>query len=116
LVEDNEQIRSLAATALSELGHIVWEAENGLAALRLVETHSPALDLLVTDVIMPGMSGRQLSDLLVQQYPHLKVLYVSGYSDNEIAPHGILETGVLLLQKPYTPNLLRDKVRETLEN
>ncbi len=116
LVEDNDQIRNLAVTTLRELGHTVWEAANGLAALQLVATFSPALDLLVTDVIMPGMSGRRLSDQLLQQYQQLKVLFVSGYSDNEIAPHGILETGVLLLEKPYTLTLLRDKVREVLDS
>jgi FixJ family two-component response regulator len=73
------------------------------------------MDLLITDVIMPGMSGKDLSIRLLNNYPHLKVLFVSGYTDDAIADHGILEEGVHFLQKPFSPDLLVEKVQEMLD-
>ncbi len=116
LVEDEESLRKLALRILEKLGYSVVEARNGVDALEIInkEDH-PEIDLLVTDVIMPKMGGKELSKKLFEEYPELKVLYICGYTDNAIAHHGVLDEGVVLLQKPFSPQSLAEKVRETLD-
>ncbi len=83
-------------------------------ALELAEQHDGPIDLLLTDVVMPGMNGRQLSELLRARRPGLRCLFMSGYPADVLAPHGVLETGVALLQKPFSIQSLSEKVRELL--
>jgi CheY-like chemotaxis protein len=115
LVEDDEQIRAIASLILDSSGYSVLTAANGHEALKLYKTQRDTIALLVTDVIMPGMSGRQLSDRLLSLQPNLKVLFVSGYTDAEIGPHGVLEPEIAFLPKPYTLDDLVRKVREVLD-
>ncbi|MBK9066388.1 MAG: response regulator [Gemmatimonadetes bacterium] len=114
LVEDEEAVRRLARRVLEEVGYRVLEAADGAEALRLADRWDDAIDLVVTDVIMPGMSGQELSARLRQQRPWLKILYVSGYTDDAILQHGTLLPNTSFLQKPFTPAGLAQRVRETL--
>ena len=114
LVEDELAVRRLARRVLRSKGYVVLEAANGREALRLVSQHPGPLDLMVTDVIMPGMSGPELADRLAREQPALRVLYMSGYADEAIGHHGVLEPGVEFLQKPFTPQDLAQRVREVL--
>jgi two-component system cell cycle sensor histidine kinase/response regulator CckA len=115
LVEDEASVRRIAASVLESLGYSVISAESGPEALGLVDSHSGPIDLLVTDVIMPQLSGKALADQLAKRLPGLPVLYTSGYDDNVVARHGALDPGVNFLQKPYTPAVLGNKVRELLD-
>ena len=115
LVEDSEGVRSLARLALERRGYIVLEAGHPHEALRLLEKLPDPVHILVTDVVMPEMSGRQLAERLAPQWPGLKVLYISGYTDDAVVRHGILEEGTPFLQKPFTPDALTQKVRDVLD-
>jgi PAS domain S-box-containing protein len=115
LVEDEDPVRSLAGQALRASGYTVLEARHGIEALSLWEHSQAPIHLLVTDVIMPHMSGHKLAQRLLQLRPELKVLYISGYTDDAIVHHGVLEPGLFFLQKPFTPNSLALKVREVLD-
>jgi two-component system, cell cycle sensor histidine kinase and response regulator CckA len=114
LAEDASGVRAAAEEILKRLGYTVLVANDGHTALELAAARTDTIHLLVTDVIMPEMSGRQLADRLQQQRPGLKVLYVSGYTDDAIVRHGMLEPGIAFLQKPFTPHTLARKVREVL--
>jgi PAS domain S-box-containing protein len=114
LAEDASGVRAVAQEILTRLGYTVLVANDGHAALKLARASTDAIHLLVTDVIMPEMSGRQLADRLKEQRPGLKVLFVSGYTDDAIVRHGMLEPGIAFLQKPFTPQTLARKVREVL--
>jgi PAS domain S-box-containing protein len=116
LVEDDMSVRELAQRVLEAQGYTVLVAPNGQAALELAGRHLAPIPLLLTDVVMPGMSGKVLAEQLVQTRPDLKVLFMSGYTDEAIAYHGILIPGVSLLQKPFSPINLARKVREVLNS
>ncbi len=115
LVEDESSVRTLAASTLKGFGYRMLVAESGDEALRIANGHSGKIALLLTDVIMPNMSGRQLADRLTAERPNTKVLYSSGYAEDEIAHHGMLEPGIAFLAKPFTPSALAQKVREVLD-
>jgi len=115
LVEDNEQVRNLARTILSRRGYSLLIAHDGNDALRILDQHQGPVHLLLTDVIMPGMSGRELFDRIAALHPDIRVLYMSGYTDDVIAHSGVLDAGVNFIQKPFTVHALLTKVREALE-
>ncbi|PYO12028.1 MAG: hypothetical protein DMD31_17500, partial [Gemmatimonadetes bacterium] len=115
LAEDDEMLRPLAKSVLERLGYTVLEAKDGDRALAVAGTHSGPVHLLVSDVVMPGGSGRDLARRLVAARPETKVLYVSGYTDDAIVQHGMLESGLHFLQKPFTPAVLARKIREVLD-
>ena len=105
LVEDDEAVRDLTETVLRSYGYNVLVAEDPKHAQEITQTQGIDIQLVLTDVVMPSMSGRELVRKLTQKYPTLRVLYMSGYTDNVIASGGILEPGLAFLQKPFTPAL-----------
>ncbi|MEX2182619.1 MAG: response regulator [Gemmatimonadaceae bacterium] len=115
VVEDNESVRRLVCTVLRGRGYTVLEAAGPAAALALIALQRAPVNLLLTDVVMPGMSGRELADRLRAGQPGLRVLFNSGYTDDAIVRHGVLEAGVAFLQKPFTPVVLLTKVRAVLD-
>ncbi len=115
LVEDSQQVRDLCYHALTVLGYRVLAAKDGPEALQILSSYSDTIHLLLTDVIMPGMNGRELYEKAIEILPDLKVLYMSGYTDNVIAHHGVLKDGVQFIQKPFSVIGLATKVRESLE-
>ena len=114
-MEDEESVRLLLLDILEAEGYTVLVARDGHEALHVCGQHEGAVNLLLTDVVMPGMSGRQLVEQLAQYRPGMKVLYMSGYTDDAIVRHGMLETGMAFLQKPFTPDAVARKVREVLD-
>lgn len=116
VVEDEESVRELAAKILSEYGYKVLSAKNEEKALSLWEKYSEKIDLLLTDVVLPGTSGRELAEKLKALKPELKVLYMSGYAENIISHHGVLDKNIFFLQKPFTPHNLVRKIREVLDS
>src|SRR5438552_1496736 len=115
LAEDEPAVRAIAQQVLERQGYTVLAAPSGADALALAAQHGATIDLLLTDVVMPGMSGRDLADRLTAQRPGIRVLYISGYTDNAIVRHGMLEPGLAYLQKPFRPDALVRKVREVLD-
>ena len=115
LVEDEPDLRELTRTVLAAKGYTVVEARNAEEAERLAESNGAKIHLLLTDVIMPGLSGRELAKRILAQHSSMRVLYMSGYTYNVIAQGGTLERGVSFLQKPFTPSGLVEKVREVLD-
>ncbi len=116
LVEDEDAVRMLLLDILQVEGYTVLQASNGYEALEICEEYSDPIHLLMTDVVMPGMSGSQLVERLTANCRDVKVLYMSGYTDDAIVHHGVLDPGVAFLQKPFTPNGVAEKVREVLES
>jgi CheY-like chemotaxis protein len=115
LVEDEKAVRDLTARMLKQLGYTPLSAASGVEAIEISRSFTGHISLLVTDVVMPQMSGRQVADALVNARPGLRVLYLSGYTENAVVHHGVLETGVDFLPKPFTREVLGQKIREVLE-
>jgi CheY-like chemotaxis protein len=115
IVEDEEEVRKLAGKILERQGYKILETFDGDDALVACERHRSPIHLMLADVVMPGMSGYELAKLLKPLYPEIKVLYMSGYTDDAIVRHGVLEKGVNYIQKPFTMEGLARKVREVLD-
>jgi PAS domain S-box-containing protein len=116
LVEDETNLRRLARQYLETQGYKILEAEDGAAALQIVDGHQGAIDLLLTDVIMPGMNGRELATHVTNLLPNVGVLYMSGYTENAVGLDGTLDAGINLLQKPFSLPALKERVRELLDS
>lgn len=115
LVEDDNMVRGLAARVLNRQGYTVLVADHPDAAIRIAKEYSASIHLMISDVVMPGMSGRDLADLILTEHPEMAVLYMSGYTDDAIVHRGVLEPGLAFLPKPFTPSELAHKVREVLD-
>jgi CheY-like chemotaxis protein len=115
LVEDEEVVRDISAAILRKLGYRVLQASNGMQAIGMAREYAHRIDLLMTDVVMPGMNGRELSERLLDIHPETKVLFASGYTEDAIVQHGVLEEGVSFIGKPYSPPALAKKIRDVLE-
>jgi two-component system cell cycle sensor histidine kinase/response regulator CckA len=115
LAEDDALVRALTRKLLCEAGYHVLEAESSEAALALAERHSATIHLLLTDVVMPRMGGRQFADQLCARRPETKVLFMSGYTNDSIIRHGLVDSAVELLQKPFTRVALLRRVRGLLD-
>jgi GAF domain-containing protein/CheY-like chemotaxis protein len=115
LVEDEEEVRTLARDVLRANGYTVLDTPHGGEALLACERHAGPIELLMTDVVMPQMSGRELAERLAPLRPEMKVLYMSGYTDDAVVRHGVLSLGTAFLQKPFMPNTVARKVREVLD-
>jgi two-component system, cell cycle sensor histidine kinase and response regulator CckA len=115
LVEDEYAVRELARGILETAGYTVLEAPRGEEAIQIARTHRSPINLLLTDVVMPLMGGRQLAEAIKEIDRNIKVVFMSGYAESAIAHRGILEAGAELLQKPFTPDTLVRKIREVLD-
>ncbi len=115
LVEDDEGVRKVSREVLENSGYRVIAAASGSDALSICERHPEPIHLLLTDVVMPEMSGRELAIRVAQQRPETKVLYMSGYTDDVIDHHGVLDQGIEFIQKPFSPDELARKVRNVLD-
>jgi two-component system, cell cycle sensor histidine kinase and response regulator CckA len=115
LVEDEEEVRTLAREVLEGSGYTLLEATTASDAILIAERHVGLIDILLTDVVMPRMSGRALAETIANLRPETKILYMSGYTDDAIIRHGVLEAGTPFLEKPFTPLTLAAKVREVLD-
>jgi two-component system, cell cycle sensor histidine kinase and response regulator CckA len=113
-VEDEQSVRELVCDYLSSAGYRVLQAGDGVEALEVAAAHTGTIHMLVTDVVMPRMSGRDLATHLTSKRPNLKVLFISGYTDDTIVRHGVLDGGVAFLQKPFNLKSLTEKIREVL--
>ncbi len=115
IVEDDGSLRNLTRKILERYGYSILKAENGEDALRISEEQDGSIDLMITDVVMPKMSGREVAERLQSLRPEIKVIYMSGYTDNAIVHHGVLASGLNFIEKPFTPEDLARKVREVLD-
>jgi two-component system, cell cycle sensor histidine kinase and response regulator CckA len=116
LVEDDEMVRNLVRETLEREGYRLLDAADPTEARRIADNYKDAIHLLITDVVMPKVSGRELAEQLTRRRPDVKVLYMSGYTDNAVVNGALLEKDVAFLQKPFTPTTLTQKVREVLED
>jgi len=115
LVEDEPGVRELAREYLQMSNYTVLVAEDGHSALELAAMHAGPIHLLMTDVVMPGMGGRELADRMRRLRPEIKILYMSGYTEQAVSQQGILNKDAVLLQKPFTLLTLASKLREMLK-
>jgi CheY-like chemotaxis protein len=115
VAEDAESLRSLIRDFLTQLGYTVLEAGNGRDAMYVAQNYGSPIQLLLTDIVMPGMGGQELAQNFVAKYPSSKVLYMSGYTDDTIVRHGIEEGATALLTKPFTMETIAQKLREVLK-
>jgi CheY-like chemotaxis protein len=116
LVEDQDDVRAVALHILRRYGYHVLDARNAGEALLVCERHPRSIHLLLTDVVMPHVSGRELAERLLLIRPDMRVLYMSGYTENAIVHHGILDSGIEYLQKPIVPEMLARRIREVLDS
>jgi len=115
IVEDEDLVRNLWIEALEGLGYKVMHASNGEAAVETAKALGGRIDLLLTDIAMPGINGRDLAEKLLRIHPEMKVLFTSGYTETAIVHQGILDEGVNFIGKPFSPSVLAKKIREVLE-
>src|SRR5690606_23997296 len=115
VVEDEDVVRQLACRTLGSLGYTVVEARHGGEALELLANGSSGVRLVLSDVVMPGMGGRELGDRVSSSYPGIPVLYMSGYTGEDVVQRGLLDPAAPFLPKPFTPDALGRKVRELLD-
>ena len=115
LVEDEDMVRKLASELLAETGYRVLEANGGEAAIHLGKKHKERIDLLITDVVMPKLSGKEVAQQLQAIHPETKVLFMSGYTDEAIVHHGIVDSGIAFIQKPFSERALAQKIRDVLD-
>jgi two-component system, cell cycle sensor histidine kinase and response regulator CckA len=116
LVEDDKTVRDLVREVLRDYGYKVLVAVGGENALSLAARHEAPIHLLLTDVVMPGMSGRTLANHLSESRPGMKTLFMSGYTDDAIVHHGVLDVDTPFIQKPFPPNVLARRVRDVLDD
>ena len=116
LVEDEESVRELVRVTLASRGYNVLEAENGESGLRIAESFKKHIDILITDVMMPGIGGRELARKLLLLRPGISVLYLSGYTEDAVVTRGVIGPSIAFLQKPFTLQNLAKKVREVLRS
>jgi two-component system cell cycle sensor histidine kinase/response regulator CckA len=116
LVEDEDVVRGLARKILEQSGYKVLAASRGAEAIDLCLQRTEPIHLLLTDVVMPGTSGKEVADRVTELLPGLRVLFMSGYTDEAIVHHGVLDSNVEFIQKPFTPAALVRKVREVLDS
>jgi len=115
LVEDAESLRELTRVLLENNGYTVLAAENGAEAIELAEHEDRPIHLLLTDVVMPGMSGREVANYLIAKRPDMRVIYMSGYTNDVIAHHGVLDSGISFIEKPFSQETLMRKLGEVLD-
>ena len=115
LVEDEDMVRKLASELLAEGGYTVLEANGGEAAIHLGREHTARIDLLITDVVMPKLSGKEVAEQLRAIHPETRVLFMSGYTDEAIVHHGIVDSGIAFIQKPFSEGALAQKIRDVLD-
>jgi len=115
VVEDEEMVRSIMARTLRDSGYNVLEAANGRAALSMMEAKSGRVSLIVADVVMPDIGGREMAARLAERWPDVPVLFTSGYTGMDVVRRGLLEEGCEFLQKPLAPEVLARKVREMVD-
>ncbi len=116
VVEDEDMVREIIRHILLDYGYNILESHNPRTALQVCDLFEGKIHLMVTDIVMPGMSGRELAEKATSRYPKMKILYISGYTDDVIVHHGILDSGIAFLPKPFTPYSLASKVREVLDS
>jgi len=115
LVEDEDGVRALTRHVLDSCGYTVLDVVDGQEALLMADGHAGTIDLLITDVVMPGLGGPAVAALVAERFPDIKILFVSGYTDDAVFRHGMSEDGVNFLQKPFSPPELAAKVRAVLD-
>jgi CheY-like chemotaxis protein len=115
LVEDEAAIRQLCGNVLRKRGYTVYEAVDGEQAMAMADAPEMRIDLLLTDVVLPGVNGRRVAERVILSHPHIKVLYISGYTENAIVHTGVLDPMVNFLPKPFTPTILVERVRQVLD-
>ena len=115
VVEDEDLVRKLMRTILESRGYAVLDARGGDEGFQVCRNHQGPIHVLITDVVMPRMNGKEVAKRLRSIYPDIRVLYVSGYTADAIDQRGVLETGIQFLQKPFTPLVLTNRVRELLD-
>ena len=115
LVEDNDSVREVTSSTLLQYGYTIYSASNGREALSIFHEYRDTINLVLTDVIMPQMSGRELAEKITAEKANMKILYFSGYTDNSIVHHGVLDEGMEFIQKPFSHIELANKIKEVLK-
>ena len=115
VIDDDDGVRKLVHAVLATSGYTVIEATDGKEALTIFQNDSARFDMVLTDVVMPGLSGPQLAQKMCLTHPGMQVLFMSGYTDEALGQHGVLEEGIALLEKPFTRGSLLRKLREILD-